>query len=225
MNKKYAALMVVGCLLTAPAMATELSPEAQLSYSLGYQFGENVHNNHIPIQPQIFTRAIHDALTGAKPLLPPAQMAAVVAKFQKDMKQRQMAMLHALGMREQAAGRAFLAQNAKKPGVRPLPGGAQYQILQSGNGARPSLTSTVEANYTGAFINGHEFASTKKSGKAAVFPVQGIIPGLQEALVRMPVGSKWRVFVPGHLAYGPNGNGPIPPNATLVFTIHLIGIK
>lgn len=225
MNKRYAALAMVGCMLTASVMAKGLSPGAQLSYSLGYQFGENVRNNHIPIQPDIFTRAIHDALTGARPLLPPAQMAAVVARFQKQMQARNIAMLKALGAREQAAGRAFLAKNRTRPGVHVLADGVQYQVVHEGHGPRPSASDTVVADYTGRFINGAVFASTKKAGKPAVFPLSGLIVGLRQVLTRMPTGSTWRIYIPGHLAYGVKGNGPIPPNATLVFTMHLLSIK
>jgi len=225
MYKRYAALAAIGCLLVAPVMAKGLSPKAQLSYSLGYQFGENVRNNGVPVEPLIFTRAIRDALSGAKPLLPPAQMAAVVAKFQQQMRARNLAMLKALGKREQTAGRAFREKNAKKPGVKTLPSGVEYKILTEGHGSRPTIDSTIEADYSGRFINGHLFATSKKTGKPAVFPLGGLIEGLRQTIVLMPVGSTWQVVVPGHLAYGPQGRPAIPPNATLVFTIHLIAIK
>ena len=206
-------------------MAKGLSPKAQLSYSLGYQFGENVRNNGVPVEPQIFTRAIGDALSGAKPLLPPAQMAAVVAKFQSQMRTRNLAMLKALGKREQTAGRAFRAKNAKKPGVKTLSSGVQYKVLTEGHGSRPTLNNTIVADYSGRFINGHLFATSKKSGKPAMFPLKGLIEGLKETVVLMPVGSTWQIVVPGHLAYGPEGRPAIPPNATLIFTVHLVGIK
>ncbi|MDA8389950.1 MAG: FKBP-type peptidyl-prolyl cis-trans isomerase [Gammaproteobacteria bacterium] len=224
MIKKSIALAIAGCMMTASAMAG-LSPQERLSYSLGYQFGENVRNNHIPVQPRIFTRGISDALRGAKPLLPPKEMAAAVENFQKEMAARNAAAVRALAAQEQATGRAFLEKNAKRRGVHVLPDGVQYEILHQGSGRHPALDQTVVADYTGSFINGHVFASTKTAGKPAVFPLRGLIQGLQDTLVRMPVGSTWRIYIPGHLAYGPRGNGPIPPNATLIFTMHLISIK
>ena len=224
MHKRYAALAAIGYLLAAPVMAKGLSPKAQLSYSLGYQFGENLRNNGIPVEPDIFTRAISDALKGAKPLLPPAQMASVVAKFQKQMQAHNIAMLRALGAREQAAGRVFRAAYAKKPGVKILSGGVEYKILTEGHGPRPTLQDTIKADYWGRFINGRLFATNEKTGKPAVFPLSGLIAGLKEALVLMPVGSTWQIVVPGHLAYGPQGRPAIPPNTTLVFTMHLLGI-
>ncbi len=224
MRKGYAALAAIGCLLAAPVMAEGLSPQAQLSYSLGYQFGENVRHDGVPVQAPIFTRAIRDALSGAKPLLPPAQMAAVVEKFQRQMQIRNIAMLKALGKKEQAQGRMFRAKNAKQPGVRMLPGGVEYKVLKVGHGVRPTLTDTIRADYTGRFINGQIFASSKKAGKPAELPLDGLIAGLKETLVHMPSGSTWQIVVPGHLAYGPQGQPTIPPNATLVFTVHLIGV-
>lgn len=225
MQKTYAALAAIGCLLAAPVMAKGLSPKAQLSYSLGYQFGESVRHNGIPIESQIFTRAIKDALSGAKPLLPPTQMVAVVAKFQHAMQMHNEQMLKVLGARDQKAGRAFRAKNAKVPGVKMLPGGVEYKVLSEGHGARPTLQDTIAADYTGRFTNGRMFATSKKTGKPAVFPLNGLIEGLKEAIVRMPVGSTWQIVVPGHLAYGPQGRPAIPPNATLVFKIHLVSIK
>ncbi|HUW98551.1 MAG TPA: FKBP-type peptidyl-prolyl cis-trans isomerase [Acidiferrobacter sp.] len=225
MHKRYAALAAIGCLLAAPVMAKGLSSKAQLSYSLGYQFGLNLRHNNVPVEPQIFTRAIRDALSGAKPLLPPTQMAAVVAKFQQQVRARNLAMLKQLGEHEQAVGRAFREQNAKKPGVKTLPSGVEYKVLVEGHGSRPTIDSTIEADYSGRFINGHLFATSKTTGKPAVFPLEGLIEGLREAIVLMPVGSTWQIVVPGHLAYGPEGRPAIPPNATLVFTIHLVAIK
>ncbi len=224
MHKGYAALAAIGCLLAAPVMADGLSPQAQLSYSLGYQFGENVRHDGVPVQAPIFTRAIRDALSGAKPLLPPAQMAAVVGKFQQQMQARNIAMLKVLGKRDQVQGRAYRAKNAKQPGVRMLPGGVEYKVLAEGHGPRPTLTDTITADYSGRFITGQLFASSKKAGRPAALPLSGLIAGLKEALVRMPVGSTWQIVVPGHLAYGPQGRPTIPPNSTLVFTVHLVGI-
>ena len=225
MHKRYAALAAIGCLLAAPVMAKGLSPKAQLSYSLGYQFGENLRNNGVPVEAPIFTRAINDALKGAKPLLSPAQMAATVARFQKEMQAHNIAMLKALGAREQAAGRAFRAKFAKEPGVKTLLDGVEYKVLAEGHGARPTLSQTIKADYWGRFINGRLFATNEKTGKPAILPLSGLIAGLKEALVLMPVGSTWKIVVPGHLAYVPQGRPAIPPNTTLVFTIHLLGLK
>jgi FKBP-type peptidyl-prolyl cis-trans isomerase FklB len=123
-----------------------------------------------------------------------------------------------------AKGVAFLKANAAKPGVVTLPSGLQYQILTAGNGAKPKATDEVTCNYRGTLIDGTEFDSSYKRGEPATFQVGGVIKGWTEALQLMPVGSKWRLFVPAALAYGDKGAGDaIPPNATLVFDIELLG--
>ncbi len=122
-------------------------------------------------------------------------------------------------------GRAFLAANKTKPGVVTLPSGLQYTILKKGNGPSPKLTDTVRTHYHGTFINGEVFDSTIESNQPATFQVGGVIPGWTEALQLMSVGSKWRLFVPSELAYGPQGKGPVGPHSVLIFDVELLGIE
>ena len=122
---------------------------------------------------------------------------------------------------------AFLAANKSKEGVVTLPSGLQYKILKEGSGPKPTSTDSVVCNYKGTLINGTEFDSSYKRGEPATFPVTGVIKGWTEALQLMPVGSKWQLFVPADLGYGPRGTpgGPIGPNATLIFEVELMSIK
>jgi len=107
-----------------------------------------------------------------------------------------------------------------------LPDGLQYQILKQGNGKKPDSNSVVTVHYRGTLIDGTEFDSSYKRGEPATFPVTGVIKGWTEALLQMPVGSKWQLFIPAELAYGERGAGRnIGPNATLIFDIELIGIQ
>src|SRR5438445_12971447 len=101
----------------------------------------------------------------------------------------------------------------------------QYKIEKEGNGTPPKETDTVEVNYRGTLIDGTEFDSSYKRGEPATFPVTGVIKGWTEALLLMPVGSKWQLFIPSELAYGPNGRPSIPPSSTLLFDLELISIK
>ncbi len=123
------------------------------------------------------------------------------------------------------AGEDFLAANAKKPGVKVLPSGLQYKVLKSGNGPSPKATDTVKTHYHGTFINGKVFDSSVERGEPVEFPVNGVIKGWTEALQLMKVGDKWQLFIPSDLAYGPDGQGPIPPNSVLVFDVELLGIS
>ena len=123
-------------------------------------------------------------------------------------------------------GDVFLAANKTKEGVVTLPSGLQYKILKAGTGAKPTASDTVICNYKGTLIDGKEFDSSYKRGQPATFPVGQVIKGWTEALQIMPVGSKWELFIPSELAYGPRGPSPdIGPNATLIFEVELLSIQ
>ncbi len=124
-----------------------------------------------------------------------------------------------------AAGEKFLADNAKREGVVTLPSGLQYEVLRKGTGPVPSDTDRVKVNYHGTLINGTVFDSSVQRGEPAVFGVTQVIPGWTEALKLMPVGSKWRLYVPYNLAYGAQDRGTIKPFSTLIFDVDLLGIE
>ncbi len=123
-------------------------------------------------------------------------------------------------------GKKFLAENKKRPGVVELPDGLQYEIIKQGTGEKPKITDTVKAHYAGRVVNGTEdFDNSYKRGQPLVIPVGGVIQGWVQALQLMPVGSKWKLFIPSELGYGERGaGGAIPGGATLIFEIELIEI-
>jgi FKBP-type peptidyl-prolyl cis-trans isomerase FklB len=124
------------------------------------------------------------------------------------------------------AGEDFLSSNGKRDGVITLPSGLQYEVLTQGDGKVPAATDRVSCHYHGTLIDGTVFDSSVERGEPAVFPVNGVIQGWVEALQLMNTGSKWRLFIPSGLAYGPRGaGGAIGPNATLIFDVELIGIE
>jgi FKBP-type peptidyl-prolyl cis-trans isomerase len=119
----------------------------------------------------------------------------------------------------------FMQANAVKPGVKSLPSGLQYEVLKTGAGARPAADDTVSTHYRGTHLDGSEFDATDPAGEPATFPLRGVVPGWQEALPLMNVGSKWRLYVPPELGYGEEGSPPvIEPNEVLVFEIELVKI-
>ena len=123
------------------------------------------------------------------------------------------------------AGKKFLEENAAREGVVVLPSGLQYEILQEGNGEKPGPVSQVTVHYEGRLTDEKVFDSSYQRGKPATFGVHQVIPGWTEALQLMPVGSKWRVYIPQELGYGARGaGGAIPPYAALVFDVELLGI-
>ena len=119
-----------------------------------------------------------------------------------------------------------MAENKKKSGVVVLPSGLQYEVLTEGKGKKPAATDRVQCHYHGTLINGEVFDSSIERGEPAVFGVSQVIPGWVEALQLMPVGSKWRLFIPSNLAYGERGAGEaIEPNSTLIFDVELLDIE
>ena len=123
------------------------------------------------------------------------------------------------------AGRAFLEENKKKENVVALESGLQYEIITKGDGATPKATDSVRCHYHGTLLDGTVFDSSVQRGEPAVFGVNQVIKGWVEALQLMPVGSKWRLFIPSNLAYGEQGaGGSIEPNSTLIFEVELLGI-
>lgn len=123
-------------------------------------------------------------------------------------------------------GKAFMAENANKPGVVTLASGLQYEVITKGDGAIPQESDKVKCHYHGTLIDGTVFDSSVQRGTPAVFPVNGVIQGWVEALQMMPVGSKWKLTIPSTLAYGAHGAGQhIGPHTTLVFEVELLSIE
>lgn len=200
--------------------------KAKVSYSIGLNFGNNLKQQSIEVDTAILARGIQDALSGAHALMTEDEIRQCMTQFQQDMatKQREKAGMEAdKNMRE---GEAFLSENKNKEGVVTLASGLQYKVVTAGTGPTPKLTDTVTTHYRGTLIDGTEFDSSYKRNQPATFEVNGVIPGWTEALQLMHVGSKWQLFIPANLGYGPRGaGGKIGPNATLVFEIELLGIK
>jgi FKBP-type peptidyl-prolyl cis-trans isomerase FklB len=139
---------------------------------------------------------------------------------------KQAETMQKLSEKNKADGEKFLAENAKKEGVKTLPSGLQYREITPGKGKSPKDTDTVSTHYKGTLIDGTEFDSSYKRGEPVTFPVSGVIAGWTEALQLMKEGAKWQLFIPSNLAYGDRGAGrEIGPNATLIFEVELISVK
>lgn len=224
--------LAVALAATGPALAAgdPASDKQKLGYSLGYQIGMNVKMTHeqnkVDIDNEAFLHAVRDALTGAKPAVAEEDMKATLKAFQQAMMERQQALSKEQGEKNRQEGEKFLAENKKVKGVVTLPSGLQYQVLKEGKGRKPTLDDTVVAHYESTLIDGKVVDSSVKRGEKAEFPLKAVIKGWQQALQLMPLGSKWKVFVPADLAYGPGGAGPfIGPNTTLIFEIELFEIR
>jgi FKBP-type peptidyl-prolyl cis-trans isomerase len=202
------------------------TPKDKTSYAIGVQVAMSLKSQGIDVDPAMVASGFNDALSGGKLLMTEQDLGATLNALQQQIKQKQTELLSKMADDNKKAGDTFFAENAKKEGVVTLPSGLQYKILTAGQGSKPAASDTVSCNYRGTLIDGTEFDSSVASGKPATFQINGVIPGFKEALQLMPVGSKWQVFIPSALAYGPGGAGNvIGPNATLIFEIELLSIQ
>jgi FKBP-type peptidyl-prolyl cis-trans isomerase FklB len=198
----------------------------KVSYSIGLDIGTNFKRQSVDLDQKALAAGIADGLSGGKPLLTEDEVRKVLAQFQQQMAAKAQQLAQQLADKNQKEGEVFLAEIKKKKGVITLPSGLQYQVIKAGTGKIPKATDTVTTHYRGTLIDGTEFDSSYKRGEPASFPVNGVIKGWTEALQLMKVGSKWQLFIPSNLAYGPQGAGQvIGPNATLIFEIELLAIK
>lgn len=229
MRRKW--LIILAMALLAPqanaAERRELkSQKEKVSYSIGTDAGRNFKRLGIDLDVDLLVKGLKDALAGEKPLLSEDEFRDAMNAYREDLKEKQLQAIKAAAEENKKEGDALLADNKSKQGVVALPSGLQYKILKAGDGKKPTEKDTVVCNYRGTLIDGTEFDSSYKRNEPATFPVKGVIKGWTEALQLMPVGSKWQLFIPPQLAYGPRGvGGVIGPNATLIFEVELLEIK
>ncbi len=220
------ALAVAGDAAAAETPIALKTEKEQVSYRIGMDVGNSLKPIAGEVDMAILKRAIDDVLAGKPPLLDDAQAQQVMQAFSQKMQAKQQAAAEALGKQNLAAETAFLTENGKKTGVVTTASGLQYQVLTAGSGAKPTAEAFVRVHYTGTLLDGTKFDSSVDRGEPTEFGVGQVIPGWTEGLQLMPVGSKYRFWIPGKLAYGAQGTpgGPIGPNAMLVFEVELLGI-
>jgi FKBP-type peptidyl-prolyl cis-trans isomerase FklB len=209
-----------------PAPLVLKTPKDKASYAIGMNIGKGLHKDSVDVDPAILLRGLKDGMAGGKTLLTDDEAKSAMVAIQADLRKKQEAKMAIVGDANKKEGDDFLAANKTKEGVVTLPSGLQYKILKEGTGPKPSASDSVVCNYKGTLIDNTEFDSSYKRGQPATFPVGQVIKGWTEVLQLMPVGSKWQVFVPSDLAYGPRApGGAIGPNATLIFEIELLSIQ
>lgn len=188
-------------------------------YALGMSIGHQLQQmNATDLNIDDFAQAITDVFNGDAKLSDAEAQAAVQDFFSRKAEEQAKA--------AKAEGENFLAENAKKEGVKTLPSGLQYKVLREGDGRKPSATDKVECHYEGTLINGEVFDSSYRRGETATFGLNQVIKGWTEGLQLMQEGAKYRFFIPYNLAYGEHGAGQsIPPYAALIFDVELIKVK
>ena len=198
---------------------------------VGYLIGADVGRQLAPITDQIelpmLVEGVRTILANTAPAISEAEANTLRAAFAERMQARAEAEATAKGAKNKAEGDAFLARHRLEKGVYTTGSGLQYMVLRQGNGNRPVATDRVEVNYRGTLLDGTEFDSSYARGRPAVFSLTQVVAGWTEGLALMPVGSKYRFWIPSELGYGAKGTpgGPIGPNATLVFDVELLSIQ
>ena len=209
--------------LPAPGYKTTVE---QASYGIGINIGRNLKSDGLEIDVEALAQGIKDVIADAEPRLTQAQISAALQTFQQEMEAKAAARAKVVGETNLREGKAFLAKNKAQEGIITLPSGLQYKVLKQGEGPSPKVTDTVRTHYHGTLLDGTVFDSSVERNEPATFPVGRVIRGWTEALQLMQVGSKWRLFVPAELAYGPQGAGAdIGPHAVLIFDVELLGIE
>ena len=192
------------------------------SYSIGLSFGQQLAQSNIKgLDWQSFAQGVGDMCDGKTPAIDLKEAQQLLQTYFTKLEEEAMAA--SAGLRK--AGEEFLAANAKREGVKVLESGLQYEIMTAAIGQKPVASDRVKVHYHGTLIDGTVFDSSVQRGEPAVFGVTQVIAGWVEALQLMPVGSKWKLFIPYNLAYGEQGaGGAIAPYSTLIFEVELLEI-
>lgn len=213
-------LTFVALSMTAITFAQNLKNNMDtVSYSLGVLFAQNFKNGeNIDIDAAAMAQGFKEALAG-KETIKMEQANQLFSQYMADINKKKFAAIL-------EKGKKFLDENAKKPNIKTTASGLQYEVLVAGTGPKPSATDKVTTHYHGTLLDGKVFDSSVERGQPIDFPVNGVIQGWQEALQLMPVGSKWKLYVPYNLAYGERGaGGSIGPYETLIFEVELLKIN
>ncbi len=214
---------------SAAGESSDLRQE-MVSYSIGYDLGQNVVKQLENLDLELFNAGIAHAYTGQEPKLSRAEMDFIVKEYGREIARRARDEREQIAARNREESRGFLELNARQSDVVVLPSGLQYRILRPGLGQKPRAGAKVKVHHRATFLDGSEFDDTFDSEPAEFVLSESVLPGYSEGLMLMSEGARWKLFVPPHLAYGIRGQPPRPgvpaiePNATLVFEVELLAV-
>ncbi|MBL0126397.1 MAG: FKBP-type peptidyl-prolyl cis-trans isomerase [Flavobacteriales bacterium] len=226
-----ATTFIVGCSQGQKERVALINEVDSVSYAIGADIGANFKRSKLDnVNLEALSMGLRDGIDSMTTLTP-EEVEAVIKGYMMKMQEEKMAEERIKGEANRVAGETFLAENGKKNGVTTTPSGLQYEVIKTGTGPKPLTTDMVNVHYSGTLIGDSiPFDSSIERGTPATFALDGgprsVIPGMIEALTMMPVGSKWRVFIPSDLAYGSQARpgSPIPANSVLIFELDLLEI-
>ncbi|MEE3169021.1 MAG: FKBP-type peptidyl-prolyl cis-trans isomerase [Pseudomonadota bacterium] len=221
--------LMAGC--STPPEAPEQpkldTTDQKVSYGMGLVLGERMSNDLPELQMDQFLQGIQHGHSDDDKVrrMSREEIQQALMAYQQEMQQEQAKQMEELAQKNKEAGEAFLAENAEREGVKTTESGLQYEVLEAGEGEKPSETDTVEVHYTGELLSGEVFDSSRERGEPVTFALNQVIPGWTEGLQLMSEGARYKLYIPADLAYGPGGNRSIGPNETLVFDVELLDIN
>ncbi len=221
--------ILAGCSTASqPEAEPELTSTVQkVSYGMGLVLGERMRNDLPDLQIDQFLQGIRhgqdDDDTVAR--MSPEEVQQALMTYQQQLQEDQAAELESQAEDNKTAGEKFLAENGKKDGITTTSSGLQYEVIEAAEGAKPAATDKVKVHYTGELLSGDVFDSSRERGEPVTFGLNQVIPGWTEGLQLMSEGSRYKLYIPSDLAYGPGGNRGIGPNETLVFDVELLEIN
>ena len=219
------AMLGLGLLLTVGHAGEQPEPADEvetISYSIGYRVGGDFAQQGLSVNPEMVIRGVLDALAGSESLMTEEEMERALITMQRHAEAGGERRSLELAQRNLKQGTAFLAENAKRAGVRTLPSGLQYRIIEEGTGPTPGASDTVTVHYRGTLIDGSEFDSSYHRDEPATFRVDRVIAGWGEALQLMKEGAKYELYIPWELAYGKRG--PLAFQA-IIFEVELLEVN
>lgn len=233
MKKTLIALATVGIVggctaANQPAPEPELNTNSEkVSYGMGLVLGERMRNDLPDLQMDQFLQGIQHGHAGDETAnrMTRDEIQQALMAYQQQMQEEQIAKMEQLAEDNKAAGETFLAENGERDGVMTTDTGLQYEVLEEGNGSKPTAEDDVKVHYTGELLSGEVFDSSRDRGQPVTFGLNQVIPGWTEGLQLMSEGSRYKLYIPSDLAYGPGGNRGIGPNETLVFDVELLEIN
>lgn len=227
--KKTLVVCLMGVMFSGTSFAAEITQKSSLEKQVGYSLGYNMASNNSDVFKDVdidaFLQGFKAAIAGKNPSLSAAEMGTALSQYRQQTESKALVEFQKEAAANLQAGQSFLAQNAKAANVKVTKSGLQYQVLQAGKGKLPKASSTVRVHYEGRLLDNTIFDSSIARQQPAEFKLSQVIPGWTEGVQLMPIGSKYRFFIPAKLAYGEMGSGDvIGPNSTLIFDIELLDI-
>ncbi len=234
MKKTLIALTVAGALVgcTAGTQSPEVSQapletnSEKVSYGMGIVFAERLKHDLPELELEQFIEGFRQGHSGEdEARLTRDEIQAAMMEYQQEIQAQQEREIEEIATKNREAGEQFLAENAEREGVMTTESGLQYEVLEQGDGDKPGPTDQVKVHYTGELLSGEVFDSSRERGEPVTFGLNQVIDGWTEGLQLMNEGSRFKLYIPSNLAYGPGGNMSIGPNETLVFDVELLEVN